>query len=99
MATIECLPSQLVTELRVYSDESLGWDCAEPQGGCCPCEIDLSGLHTGLLLMLGMAAVAVAQDNGVQLPSARQQLQHIHTPQSIDQELARLTNDTRPVLL
>jgi hypothetical protein len=26
-----------------------------------------------------------------QQPSARQQLQHIHTPRSIDQELARLT--------
>jgi hypothetical protein len=63
-------------------------------------KIDLSGLHTGLLLMLGMAGAAVAQDNGVQQPSACQQLQHIHTPQSgIDQELARLTKDTRPVLL
>jgi hypothetical protein len=29
----------------------------------------------------------------VQQPSARQQLQHIHTPQSIDQELVRLTKD------
>ena len=53
----------------------------------------------GVMLMLGMARPAVAQDNGAQQPSARQQLQHIHTPQSIDQELARLTNDTRPVLL
>ena|SRR5271168_1964266 len=26
-------------------------------------------------------------------PPARQQLQHIHTPQSIDRELARLTKD------
>jgi hypothetical protein len=43
------------------------------------------------MLMLGMAGPAVAQDNGVQQPSARQQLQHIHTPQSIDQELARRT--------
>jgi hypothetical protein len=43
--------------------------------------------------MLGMVGSAVAQDNGVQQPSARQQLQHIHTPQSIDQELARLTKD------
>jgi hypothetical protein len=43
--------------------------------------------------MLGMAGLAVAQDNGAQQPSARQQLQHIHTPQSIDQELARLTKD------
>jgi hypothetical protein len=47
----------------------------------------------GVMLMLGMAGPAVAQDKGVQQPSARQQLQHIHTPQSIDQELARLTKD------
>jgi len=40
-----------------------------------------------------MAGPAVSQDNGVQERSARQQLQHIHTPQSIDQELARLTKD------
>jgi hypothetical protein len=40
--------------------------------------------------MLGMAGPAVAQ---VQQPSARQQLQHIHTPQSIDQKLAQLTKD------
>ena len=50
-------------------------------------------LACGVLLILGMAGLAVAQDNGVQQPSARQQLQHIHTPQSIDQELARLTKD------
>ena len=50
-------------------------------------------LAHGVMLMLGMAGPAVAQDNGVQQPSARQQLQHIHTPQSIDQELARLTKD------
>jgi hypothetical protein len=51
----------------------------------------------GVMLMFGTAGPAVAQDNahdkGVQQPSARQQLQQIHTPQSIDQELARLTND------
>lgn len=46
-----------------------------------------------LMLMLGMAGPAVTQDNGVEQPSARQQLQHIDTPQSIDQELARLTKD------
>jgi len=43
--------------------------------------------------MLEMAGVAVAQNNKVQQPSARQELQRIHTPQSIDQELARLTKD------
>jgi len=36
---------------------------------------------------------AVAQDNGRQQPSARQPLQHIHTPESIDQKLAQLTKD------
>ena len=50
-------------------------------------------LACGVMLMLGMAGPAVAQDNGVQQPSAREQLQHIHTLQSIDQELARLTKD------
>jgi len=45
------------------------------------------------MLVLGMAGRAVAQDNGAQQPSARHQLQHIHTPQSIDQELTRLTED------
>src|SRR6266851_8639566 len=50
-------------------------------------------LSYGTILILGMAGSAVAQDKGGQQPSARQQLQHIHTPQSIDQELARLTKD------
>ena len=51
----------------------------------------LFALAYGLMLMLGIAGPAVAQDNGVQQPSARQQLQRIHTPQSIDQEFARPT--------
>src|ERR1035438_2891548 len=50
-------------------------------------------LAYGVMLTLGMAGPALAQDNGVQQPSARQQLQHIHTPQSIYQELAHLTKD------
>lgn len=37
-------------------------------------------LACGVMLMLGMAGPAVAQDDGVRRPSARQQLQHIHTP-------------------
>jgi periplasmic protein CpxP/Spy len=41
------------------------------------------------MLCPGALLVAGAQ----QPPSAREQLQHIHTPQSIDQELARLTKD------
>ena len=48
-------------------------------------------LAFGVMLILGTAGPAVAQDKGVEQPSARQRLQQIHTPQSIDQELARLT--------
>ena len=52
----------------------------------------------GAILLLGITGPAAAQDNagqdnGTPQPSARQQLQHIHTPQSIDQELVRLTKD------
>ncbi len=50
-------------------------------------------LAYGGMLILRMTGPAVAQDNGIEQPSARQQLQHIHAPQSIDQELARLTKD------
>jgi periplasmic protein CpxP/Spy len=55
-------------------------------------------LLCGAILLLGITGPAAAQDNaaqdnGTQQPSARQQLQHIHTPQSIDQELARLSKD------
>jgi hypothetical protein len=50
-------------------------------------------LAYGALLIVGMAGPSTAQGNAGQLPSARQQLQHIHTPQSIDQELTRLTKD------
>lgn len=53
----------------------------------------MRNLAYGVIFMLGMGGPAVAQDNGVKQPSARQELQHIHTPQSIDQELARLTED------
>jgi hypothetical protein len=47
----------------------------------------------GVMLTFGMASFALAQSNAVQRPSAREELQHVHTPQSIDQELARLTKD------
>jgi len=50
-------------------------------------------LAYGVILALAMTGLAVAHDNGAQQPSARDQLQHIHTPQSIDDELARLTKD------
>ena len=45
-----------------------------------------------VILLPGIVRSAVAQENAEQTP-ARQQLQQIHTPQSIDQELARLTKD------
>jgi hypothetical protein len=50
-------------------------------------------LAFGAMLMLGMSGPAVTQDNGAQQPSAREQLQHVHTPQLIDQKLAQLTKD------
>jgi periplasmic protein CpxP/Spy len=50
-------------------------------------------LACGVMLVLGIVGPAVAQENGAQQTPARQQLQEIHTPQSIDQELAHLTRD------
>jgi hypothetical protein len=47
----------------------------------------------GIIFILGTAGLFAAQGIGIQQPTASQQLQHIHTPQSIDQELARLTKD------
>jgi hypothetical protein len=49
-------------------------------------------LAYGVMLMLGTAGLSVVQTEGQQ-PSAREQLQHVHTPQSIDQKLASLTKD------
>jgi periplasmic protein CpxP/Spy len=51
------------------------------------------GITYGVALTFAMACLTLAQDNLAQQPSARQQLQHIHTPQSIDEQLARLTKD------
>jgi Spy/CpxP family protein refolding chaperone len=45
------------------------------------------------MLVLGVVCSALAQENAAQQTPARQQLQQIHTPQSIDQELAHLTKD------
>jgi K+-sensing histidine kinase KdpD len=85
---------QLVVEFPVYSDESLGWDYVEDlKEFAPPMRNRPSTLAYGVMFMLGIAGAAIAQDNGAQQPSARQQLQHIHTPQSIDQELAHLTKD------
>jgi len=47
----------------------------------------------GVILTLGMSGPCISQDNAAEQPPARQQLQHIHAPQSIDQELTRLTKD------
>jgi periplasmic protein CpxP/Spy len=47
----------------------------------------------GLLLSFGIAGLAIAPGNGSQQPPASQQLQRIHTPQSIDEKLAQLTKD------
>lgn len=45
------------------------------------------------VVIFGMGSPAVTQDSEAQQPSAREQLQHIHTPQSIDEKLAQLTKD------
>jgi periplasmic protein CpxP/Spy len=51
-------------------------------------------LAYAVILMLGLAGPAVGQDTGMeQQPPAREQLGRIHDPQSIDQELTRLTKD------
>jgi protein CpxP len=50
-------------------------------------------LALGIIFIFGTAGPLPAQGIGIQQPTASQQLQHIHTPQSIDQELARLTKD------
>jgi len=47
----------------------------------------------GVMLTLGLTIPVVAQNEGARQPSARQQLQNIHTAESIDEELARLTKD------
>lgn len=50
-------------------------------------------LACGIIFVLGMADAAAAQDKGEQEPSARQRLQQIHSPRSMDEELAHLTKD------
>jgi hypothetical protein len=78
--------------LRVYSDLSLGWNCVEDtQGGLLSIRNRPFTLAYGVMLMLGMAGLAVAQDSGEHRPSGRQRLQHdVHTPQSIDRNLPTL---------
>ena len=50
-------------------------------------------LACGLMLILESAGRAAVQANEPQPPSARQQLQHIHSSQSIVEEISRLTRD------
>lgn len=50
-------------------------------------------LACGIIFAFGMSDAAAAQDKGEQEPSARQQLQQIHSPRSLDEELAHLTKD------
>jgi len=50
-------------------------------------------LAYGIVLALAMTGPAIAQDGGAPQPSARDQLQHIHTPRSIYQELTHLIKD------
>jgi hypothetical protein len=45
------------------------------------------------MLILDLVGHAAVQASEPQPPSARQEIQHIHSPQSIDEELARLIRD------
>ena len=45
------------------------------------------------VLALGITGVVMAQDNAGRPQTAREELQRIHVPRSIDQELDRLTKD------
>lgn len=60
---------------------TLFWNCVfySDKRGWCPCEIDLPRLPYAVVLMLGMSVLAAAQDNAVQQPLAREQLEYIHT--------------------
>jgi hypothetical protein len=50
-------------------------------------------LAAGSMLALGLTGVVMAQDNAGPQPTAKQELQRIHGPRSIDEELDRLTKD------
>jgi periplasmic protein CpxP/Spy len=87
----ECNP---VVEWPVHSDGGLGGDCVEVlKEVAVSMRIRPFTLACGVMIMLGLVRHAVAQDDGALQPSARQQLQHIHTAQSIDQKLTQLTKD------
>jgi Spy/CpxP family protein refolding chaperone len=91
---IASVPAQLITELPADLDQDHGSDRVEDRlKRKAQMPNRAVKLTYGVMLAFGLASLAQAQDNAVQPPSARQQLQHIHTPQSIDQELVRLTTD------
>jgi hypothetical protein len=75
------------TELLVNSDQNL------VKGGRPQMPDRAVKLKYVAMLILRMAGPAVAQDSAGQQLSAREQLQRIHRPQSIYQELAHLTKD------
>jgi protein CpxP len=81
-------------ELAVYLDDGPGWNGVEGSSrGLLTMRNRLFTPAYGIMLVLAIAGPAVAQNAEAQPPSARQQLERIHTPQSIDQELTHLTND------
>jgi hypothetical protein len=87
------VPGQLITAFLVYPDQDPGSVRVEDRLRRTPQMPNGAVKITfGVMVTFGMASLAPAQDNAAQ-PSARQQLQRIHTPQSIDQELVRLTKD------
>jgi hypothetical protein len=84
---------QPALELLVYSHQRLDESCVEIPYEVAIMHIRPFNLAYGVIFALGLAGSIVAQENRNQPPSAREQLQHIYTPQSIDQELSRLTKD------
>ncbi len=85
--------AQLISELLVRPDQDRGSDRVKDRLIMTPqMQNQAVKLAYGLMLTVAIAALALAQESAQQ-PSARQQLEHIHIPQSIDQELARLTKD------
>jgi Spy/CpxP family protein refolding chaperone len=50
-------------------------------------------LALGGMLTFGVTGIVMGQDNGTPPLTAKQELQRIHSPRSIDEELDRLTKD------
>jgi hypothetical protein len=78
-------------ELPVYSHQSLDWVARILKQAA----VHGKSILTYAYWVVLIAGMAIAQDNSSQHPLARQQLQHIHGRQSIDQALARLTKDLK----